>query len=107
RFSFDHTYVVNVETSVSYKGSVMGALPAWPSGFGDQATPAFWAAGAIDYQFNKNIERVPIKKISGGGTNPGPFHWAGPTDLYFAAVLIPEDPQTGAMVTLRNPLLIE
>jgi YidC/Oxa1 family membrane protein insertase len=106
RFSFDHTYVVNVETSVRYKGSVMGALPAWPSGFGDQATPAFWAAGAIDYQFNKNIERVPIKKISGGGTNPGPFHWAGPTDLYFAAVFIPDDPASAAMVTMRNPLSI-
>ena len=105
-FSFDHTYVVKVETSVMYKGSTVPALPAWPSGFGDQVTPAFWAAGAIDYQFNKNIERVPAKKISGGGTNPGPFHWAGPTDLYFAAVFIPDDPSTTSMVTLRNPLSV-
>jgi len=64
-FSFDHTYVVNVETNVTYKGNEVAALPAWPSGFGDQVTPAFWAAGAIDYQFNKNIERLPAKKISG------------------------------------------
>ncbi|HWO28558.1 MAG TPA: membrane protein insertase YidC [Candidatus Acidoferrum sp.] len=105
-FSFDHTYVVKVETNVMYKGSTVPALPAWPSGFGDQVTPAFWAAGAIDYQFNKNIERVPAKKISGGGTNPGPFHWAGPTDLYFAAVFIPDDPSTTSMVTLRNPLSV-
>ena len=105
-FTFDQTYVVTVETNVIYKGSAVAALPAWPSGFGDQATPAFWAAAAIDYQYNKNIERVPIKKISGGGTNPGPFHWAGPTDLYFAAVFIPDDPAATAMVTLRNPLSV-
>jgi len=103
-FGFDHTYVVNVETNVTYKGNEVAALPAWPSGFGDQVTPAFWAAGAIDYQFNKNIERLPAKKISGGGTIPGPFHWAGPTDLYFAAVFIPDDPGTAAMVMLHNSL---
>jgi YidC/Oxa1 family membrane protein insertase len=105
-FGFDHTYVVNVETSVTYKGNEATALPAWPSGFGDQVTPAFWAAGAIDYQFNKNIERIPAKKISGGGTIPGPFHWAGPTDLYFAAVFIPDDPNAAAMVMLHNSLAV-
>jgi YidC/Oxa1 family membrane protein insertase len=105
-FSFDNSYIVNVESSVTYKGSVVGAFPAWPSGFGDQVSPAFWAAGAIDYQFNKNIERVPVKKISGGATLPGPFHWAGPTDQYFAAVFIPDDPVNASMVTLRNSLSV-
>ena len=105
-FGFDHTYVVTVETNVTYKGSDVAALPAWPSGFGDQVTPAFWAAGAINYQFNKNIERLAAKKISGGGTIPGPFHWAGPTDLYFAAVFIPDDPGTAAMVMLHNSLAV-
>ena len=105
-FSFDNSYVVKVDTSVTYKGNFVAALPAWPAGFGDQVTPAFYGAGAIDYQSNKNIERVAIKKISGGGTVPGPFHWAGPTDLYFAAVFIPDDPGSAAMVTLRNQLSI-
>ena len=105
-FRFDHTYVVNVETSVTYKGSSVAALPAWPAGFGDQTTAAFYAAGLIDYQYNRNIERVPIKKISGGATMPGPFHWAGPNDQYFAAVFIPDDPAAASMVTLRNSLSI-
>ena len=106
KFGFDATYIVNVETSVTYKGSPVPALPAWPSGFGSQTTPAFYAAALIDYQFSKSIERLPIKKISGGGTIPGPFHWAGPTDVYFAAVFIPDDPSTAAMVTLRNSLSV-
>ncbi|HEX3821555.1 MAG TPA: membrane protein insertase YidC [Candidatus Sulfotelmatobacter sp.] len=103
-FTFDNTYIVKVDASVTYKGSPAAALPAWPAGFGDQTTPAFYGAGMITYQFNKNIERVAAKKISGGGTVPGPLHWAGPTDLYFAAVFIPDDPASATMVTLRNSL---
>jgi YidC/Oxa1 family membrane protein insertase len=103
-FSFDNSYSVNVETSVTSKGNSVVAIPAWPSGFGSQTTPAFYASAAVDYQFNKNIERLAIKKISGGGTIPGPFHWAGPTDQYFAAVFIPSEPASAAMVTLRNSM---
>ena len=105
-FTFDGSYVTKIDVSVTYKGAYVPALPAWPAGFGDQTTPAFYAAGLITYQFNKNIERLAIKKISGGGTIPGPFHWAGPTDQYFGAVFIPDDPATAAMVTLRNPLSV-
>ncbi len=105
-FTFDDTYVAKLETSVTYKGSYVPAVPAWPSGFGDQTTPAFYALSLIDYQYNKNIERLPIKKISGGATMPGPFHWAGPNDQYFAAIFIPDDPAATSMVTLRHPLSI-
>jgi len=105
-FSFDDTYVAKLETSVINKGSYVAAIPAWPSGFGDQTTPAFYAASLIDYQYNKNIERLPIKKISGGATVPGPFHWAGPNDQYFAAIFIPDDPAATSMVTLRHGLAI-
>ena len=115
-FSFDHSYIVNVETSVTSKGSAVAAFPAWPSGFGSQTTPAFYASAFIDFQFNKNIERRPIRcgftifskctDISGGNTISGPFHWAGPTDQYFAAVFIPDDPTSAAMVTLRNSMSV-
>jgi YidC/Oxa1 family membrane protein insertase len=105
-FHFDHSYVVNVESSVTYKGASVAALPAWPAGFGDQATVPFYASALIDYQFNKDIQRLPIKKISSGATIPGPFQWAGPNDQYFAAVFIPDDPAGVAMVTLRNSISI-
>ena len=41
-FSFDNTYIVKVDTSVTYKGNWVASLPAWPAGFGDQVTPAFY-----------------------------------------------------------------
>jgi YidC/Oxa1 family membrane protein insertase len=105
-FHFDHSYVVTIETSVTSKGVPVSALPAWPAGFGDQATPPFYVKGLIDYQFNKDVQRLSIKKISGGATIPGPFHWAGPTDQYFAAAFIPDDPAAVSMVTLRNSITV-
>jgi YidC/Oxa1 family membrane protein insertase len=115
-FGFDASYIVNIETSVTYKGSAVAALPAWPAGFGSQTTPAFYQAAFIDYQFNKDIVRLPIRcgftvfskcsDISGGKTITGPFHWAGPTDQYFAAVFIPDDPNSTALVTLRNAMSV-
>jgi len=103
-FSFDHTYVVRVETSVVSKGSTVAAYPAWPAGFGDESTLSSYAASQINYQYNNNTERLAIKKISGGNTIHMPFNWAGATDQYFAAVFIPDDSQNSALVTLRNSL---
>jgi YidC/Oxa1 family membrane protein insertase len=116
-FGFDHTYVLNVETSVVYKGATIFAAPAWPSGFGDQLTPASYAAARIDYHndasnertaliFPSYISRLPVKSISGGNTIRGPFEWAGPGDQYFAAIFVLDDPNDAAMVTLRYPLQV-
>ncbi|MGA8271694.1 MAG: membrane protein insertase YidC [Candidatus Sulfotelmatobacter sp.] len=114
-FHFDDTYVLNVDTSVSYKGTEVFAAPAWPSGFGDQITPASYVAARIDYHndastertgyvfFPNYITRLPLKNISDGNTIRGPFEWAGPGDQYFTAIFIPSDPSTAAMVTMRQP----
>jgi YidC/Oxa1 family membrane protein insertase len=102
-FRFDETYVVQVETSVIAGGSYMTALPMWPAGLGDQVSLPSYAAARIEYQFNNNIERLAIKKISSGNTMQGPFNWAGTSDQYFAAVFLP-DPLSATMVTLRNAI---
>jgi YidC/Oxa1 family membrane protein insertase len=105
-FKFDHSYLVEVRTSVEMKGASVTALPMWPAGFGDETSGASYAVSQIAYQYDSKIERLAIKKISGGNTLPGPFHWAGLEDQYFAAVFLPQDPQTAAMVTLRNTIEI-
>jgi YidC/Oxa1 family membrane protein insertase len=115
-FRFDHTYVLNVETSVVYKGAATFAPPAWPSGFGDQVTPPSYAAAGIDYHndastersgyifFPSYVSRLGVKSISGGNTIKGPFEWAGTGDQYFTATFIPDDPNITAMVTLHNAM---
>jgi YidC/Oxa1 family membrane protein insertase len=103
-FSFDHTYVVHLETSVVSRGSQVSALPMWPAGFGDQSSLSSYAASRIEHQYNDKTERLDVKKISGGATLPGPFNWAGAVDQYFAAVFLPDNIQDAAMVTLRHQI---
>jgi YidC/Oxa1 family membrane protein insertase len=104
KFSFDHSYVVNVETSVRNKGGDVAAFPMWPSGLGDENSPSSYAASLVEHQYNDKVDRLALKKVSSGGTIRGPFNWAGIADQYFAAAFIPSDPQSAAMVTLRNPI---
>ena len=106
-YKFDRdSYVVGARTSVALKGAQVTAFPMWPAGFGGDTTGPQYATGQIVYQYDNKVERLAIKKISGGGTLPGPFHWAGVSDQYFAAVFLPQDPQNATMVTLRNALEI-
>ena len=106
-FTFDrNSYVVGVRTAVEVNGAQVTAFPMWPAGFGSDMTGPQYATGQIVYQYDNKIERLAIKKISGSGTIPGPLHWAGLSDQYFAAVFVPQDPQNAAMVTLRNALEI-
>ena len=102
-FSFQpHTYEIDVETSVTEKGSAVAAYPAWPAGFGDETVSASYAAARIDYERADKVERVPYKKVNGGSTISGPFYWAGTVDQYFAAVFLPDDPNSTTLVTLHN-----
>jgi len=105
-YKFDHSYIVEVHASVEVNGAPVSAFPMWPSGFGDETTASAYAAGQIAYQYDANVERLAMKKISGGGTVPGPFQWAGVSDQYFAAVIIPGNSQSAALVTLRNQIEI-
>ena len=106
-FSFDRdSYVVTARAAVYVKGSQVAAFPMWPSGFGADVTTPQYANGQVVYQYDDKVERLAIKKISGNGTLPGPFNWAGISDQYFAAVFLPQDPQSSALVTLRNGIEI-
>jgi len=106
-FTFDpKSYVIGVKTAVFEKGAQVTALPMWPAGFGSDGTGPQYASAQIVYQNNEKVERLAIKKVSGDGTIPGPMNWAGLSDQYFAAVFLPQDPQSAALVTLRNPIEI-
>ena len=105
-FSFDDTYVIRVETSVQQNGAGTAALIAWPEGFGDQTVLPSYANAMVDYQYLDSVERIAVKKISSGNTIKGPLQWAGATDQYFAAVFLPDDPQSATLVTLSNTIKI-
>ena len=105
-FQFADTYVISVETVVTQNGKPVQAYPMWPAAFGDQSTGPSYASAKIEYMANDKVERLAAKKVSSGNTLRGPFNWAGAQDQYFAAIFLPDNPDSAAMVTLHNAISV-
>ncbi len=72
RFHFDHTYVVKVETSVTFNGAPITAGMAWLGGFGDLtvANPAPIDTVSVFYSEGGKLTNIMAKKLE------GPEKWA-------------------------------
>jgi YidC/Oxa1 family membrane protein insertase len=106
-FKFDSSYLIHAEVSVTQNGAPVAALLAWPSGFGDQQTLPQYATGTtLDTAQDGKTDQVALKKVVGGETLHGPFDWAGVSDLYFAAVFLPDSPKNLDLVSLHNSISI-
>ena len=103
-FTFDASYVMHADITASNHGSPVTALLAWPGGFGDQVTLPDYAASQFDTMQNGKDDRVAAKKVVGGGTLSGPFEWAGVSDLYFAAIFLPDAPAQTTLVSLHEAM---
>lgn len=105
-FSFDSSYVIHAKVSVTDNGAPVQAMLAWPAGFGDQVTLPDYATGssAIHTSQSDKADETSYKKVSNGNTLHGPFDWAGVSDLYFAAIFLPEKPADAELVTLHNTI---
>jgi YidC/Oxa1 family membrane protein insertase len=105
-FQFGDSYVISVETEVTQNGKAVQAYPMWPAGFGDETNGPLYASARIEYMANDKVERLAAKKVSGGNTLRGPFSWAGAQDQFFAAIFLPDNPDTAAMVTLHDSIRV-
>jgi YidC/Oxa1 family membrane protein insertase len=105
-FQFGDTYVISIETAVSQNGQSVPAYPMWPAALGDETTAPSYASEKIEYMADGKVERLAPKKVSSGNTLRGPFSWAGPQDQFFAAIFLPDNPDTAAMVTLHNAITV-
>jgi YidC/Oxa1 family membrane protein insertase len=115
-FHFENSYVIKTDVTVTENGSPVTALLAWPSGFGDQETIPQYAGGQIDTETGAktgfhilggpNEQQILPKKISGGNTIQGPLDYAGVSDLYFASIFLPQNPDNALLVTLHNAMSI-
>jgi YidC/Oxa1 family membrane protein insertase len=103
-FSFDETYVMHADVEVTRNGAPVRALINWPGGFGDQDNAAAYAGAQLDIARNGKEEHLAPKKVSGGDTLNGPFDWAGTSDTYFAAIFLPDSPDTATLAMLHNQL---
>jgi YidC/Oxa1 family membrane protein insertase len=105
-FRFDQSYVIHATASVTLNGTPVQAMLAWPSALGDDVTPLLYNSSQIDTAEGTSVNHLAAKKVSGGSTLNGPFSWAAVSDLYFAAVFLPDQPDQAAVVTLHDTINI-
>ncbi len=98
-FHFDNSYVVTADVSVTQNGAPVEALVAWPGGFGDQREARDYSTyQKIDRSNGGKVESIAPKKVHDGETQTGSLDWGGVSDLYFAAMFLPETPANSTFV---------
>ena len=108
-FTFGQDYLIHVDTQVLKNGSPVRALLSWPSGTGDVVTGRtrsgrYPSDASVDTMQSGKDEHIASKKVVGGATINGSFDFAGVSDQYFAATMIPDQTQGTSLVTLHNQL---
>ena len=106
-FSFDSSYVVSADIAVTNNGAPVNAMLAWPAGLGDQESlQSYNTNSQFDFSLNGKADYEGIKKVIGGATLTGNYEYAGVSDLYFAAIFLPDAPDRANIVTLHNMLQV-
>ncbi|ADW70786.1 membrane protein insertase YidC [Granulicella tundricola] len=105
-FSFDDTYILHADTQVLRNGSPIRALVAWPGGFGDQEDAKSYGGSQVDYSQEQKEKHLAVGKVTGGNTLNGSFDWAGASDLYFAAIFLPDAPDSATVATLDSSIIV-
>jgi len=111
-FRFNSTFVVNAELEVHRDGQPVRALLAWPAGLGDMeefqgrsSIPGLSRTpSSLDWSINGSHDSEAPKKISNNATLDGNYQYAAATDLYFAAVFLPDVPERTTLVTFHNAI---
>ncbi|MGB8031480.1 MAG: membrane protein insertase YidC [Terracidiphilus sp.] len=111
-FSFNSSYVIDVDAQVQQDGVPVRALVAWPAGLGDieelqqtgmmpsrTPTPSFFA-----WSINGKQDSQAAAKVSGNNTLDAPYQYAAVMDLYFASTFLPDVPDRTTVVTLHNAI---
>ena len=111
-FHFKDDYVLKIDIVVTRNGHPVTSLLAWPSGFGNQETLQQYARGFINTESGAkngfhlfggpNVNYYAPKQVSTGNTIHGPLDYAGVSDLYFASIFLPQDPDNALLVTMHH-----
>ncbi len=103
-FTFNETYVIDTQVTVTRNGSPVRALLAWPSGLGDQEEVSQFTAGKFAWSIDGKRDSEAATKVSGNATLEQPYDYAAAIDLYFAVAFLPATPARSTLVTLHNQM---
>ncbi|MGA3049080.1 MAG: membrane protein insertase YidC [Terracidiphilus sp.] len=107
-FHFDSSYVITVESEVKRNGAPVRALVQWPAGLGDmeefapQGKAVVRTISQFAWSIDGKTDQQASAKVSGNATIDQPYQYAGITDLYFAAAMMPDSPAGATLVTIHN-----
>jgi len=107
KFHFDHSYVLNVETSVTYNGTRLHGGLAWRGGFGDLTVtnPIPVETVTTFYSENGKLSTFAHKKLDApekwGNVWMGGKSFAGIADRYFAVAFLPPNDSPGTLLETR------
>ncbi len=105
-FSFGDSYVLQADTQVLRNGVPVRALISWPGGFGDQENARDYGGSQLDYSQSAKEKHDGAKDVHGGATLNGGFDWAGVSDLYFATIFLPDNPEGATVATLHTDIVV-
>ena len=103
-FTFNSSYVIDTQVSVTRAGTPVRALIQWPSGLGDQEEVVQYAASKFASSIDGKRDSVGANKVSGNATLEQPYDYAAAIDLYFAAAFLPSAPARATVLTLHNTI---
>ncbi|GGA71794.1 membrane protein insertase YidC [Edaphobacter acidisoli] len=103
-FSFDESYVLHSDVAVTRNGQPVRAYIMWPGGFGDQYDSYGYASAQIDTSIDGKTDHTAAKKVGNDATISGPISWGGTSDSFFAAVFLPDSPDSSVLTTTKNEL---
>jgi YidC/Oxa1 family membrane protein insertase len=109
-FTFNESYVIDTQVTVTRNGSPVRALLSWPSGLGDQEEVAQYTPSKFAWSTDGKRDSVGATKsmfssgVTGNATLEQPYDYAAAIDLYFAAAFLPATPSRATIVTFNNTI---
>lgn len=100
--TFDKSYIVHVQTTVTQNGTPVEAAVVWPGVFGDRTVKAHYSSEQLFRDTDNSLSTFAAKKIDDNGTWTGHFHFAGVEDQYFTAVFLPPFSTEAKVLTLKT-----
>jgi YidC/Oxa1 family membrane protein insertase len=95
RLTFEHNYVVSIDTSVTLDGKPVAHAITWRGGFGDQTVYNPSENVQVFYRVAGKVESKPVNKLDlleqnvGAYRHDGGVDYAGIQDRFFAAAFVP------------------
>lgn len=100
--TFDKSYIVHVQTTVTRNGAPVEAAVVWPGVFGDRTVKTHYSSEQLFRDTDNSLSTFAAKKIDDDGTWTGHFRFAGVEDQYFTAVFLPPSSSEAKVVTLKT-----